>query len=170
MIASCFFRPFAMLAVCVAVLLPDSLRAQATGGVIEGRVFNAATGNALVNVRVVLEGAGREVITDEAGSYRIANVPVGEARLSVSYVGMAPQKATVSVPASGTARREFELVLERTARATAAGELVKRTAWLKPVDSSTRTAAAMSAPRRACCRPSGPAAAAAAGSGSGTAA
>ncbi|MEY2879307.1 MAG: hypothetical protein RLZZ15_1687, partial [Verrucomicrobiota bacterium] len=66
--------PFlARVLVCVAaalVCLPPSLHAQpAATGVIEGRVFNAATGSALANARVSLDGApataaAREVITD----------------------------------------------------------------------------------------------------------
>ncbi|MBC7369318.1 MAG: TonB-dependent receptor [Undibacterium sp.] len=98
-----------------------SLRAQAqvATGTIEGRVFNAASGNALVNARVILEGTAREVITDEGGSYRFAAVPAGPTQLSVVYVGMEHQVATISVPAGGLVQREFELVLTSSAHARA---------------------------------------------------
>jgi iron complex outermembrane recepter protein len=86
------------------------LSAQPATGVIEGRVFDAAAGRALVNARVALDGTNREAITDETGSFRLPGVAAGEARVSVSYLGMAGQTATVSVPAGGTAQREFELV------------------------------------------------------------
>jgi hypothetical protein len=109
-----FFRPRGpVLVFAVAALMAMPLRAQNAAGVIEGRVFNASTGSALVNARVALEGAGREVITDEAGSFRLTGVPAGPARISVSYLGMAPQKATVSVASGVEARRDFELVLDR---------------------------------------------------------
>lgn len=104
-----------------ALLFPAAGRAQSGAGVIEGRVYNAATGSALVNARVSLEGTARAVITDEAGHYRFAGVPAGEARLAVSYVGMAPQSAAVRVAAGATVQREFELVLVGAAADTAGG-------------------------------------------------
>ena len=110
----------------VPLFLPATdVRAQAATGVIEGRVFNAATGNALVNARVTVPGSAREVITDEAGEYRIAGVRAGDVQLQVSYLGLVPQKATVTVPPGGTVRREFELEFASAARATAAGEPIK---------------------------------------------
>ncbi len=83
-------------------------RAQSTGA-IEGRIFNAVTGNALANARVVLEGTGREALTDEAGAYVLTGVPAGPARLAVSYLGFQRQSATVTVAAGGTATRDFDL-------------------------------------------------------------
>ncbi len=97
-------------------------RAFAQGtGTIEGRVFNAASGNALVNARVTLEGTTREIITDEAGRYRFTNVAAGPATLKVTYLGMASQNATVNVAAGGTTAREFDLQLERSLRPAAKG-------------------------------------------------
>ncbi len=106
--------------VFLAALLSAAVRAQPATGVIEGRVFNAATGTALVNARVSLEGTARTMITDETGAYRFTGVPAGETRVAVSYIGMAPQSATIRVPAGGTAQREFELVLTGAAPAAAA--------------------------------------------------
>ena len=122
-------RSLATLAGFVALLSPLALRAQSATGAIEGRVFNAATGSALVNARITLDGTDRMVISDEAGAYRITGVPAGEARLSVSYLGMAPQKATVSVAAGSVARHEFELVFDRAGRTPTAGETVKLDAF-----------------------------------------
>jgi len=48
-------------------------RAQERAGVIEGRVFNAATGLSLGNARVTLEGTNRDAITDESGSFRFSS-------------------------------------------------------------------------------------------------
>ena len=111
-----------------------ALHAQSSGGVIEGRVFNAASGNALVNARVTLEGTDRTVITDESGTYRLTGVPAGEARVGVAYLGMVSQTATVSVTSGGVVRREFELVLERGGRNAAAGDAVKLDAFTVVVD------------------------------------
>ncbi len=90
-----------------------ALHAQVSTGVVEGRVFNAASGNALVNARVTIEGISREAITDESGSYRFAVVPAGTANIRVLYLGMESQAATVQVPAGGSVAREFELQLDR---------------------------------------------------------
>jgi TonB-dependent receptor len=119
------------LALVVISLLP-AVRAQTATGAIEGRVFNAATGSALANARVTLEGASpaREVITDAAGEYRIAGVPAGAAQISVSYLGMAPQRAAVTVGAGAPARRDFDLELARAGRAASApGETVRLEAF-----------------------------------------
>jgi len=85
-------------------------------GAIEGRVFNAASGDALMNVRVLLHGQNRDAISDETGSYRIAGVPAGAVELRVSYVGMELQTVSVSVPGGGTVQRDFELRLDRMGR------------------------------------------------------
>jgi TonB-dependent receptor len=119
-----FLALFATLALATSALF-----AQPATGVIEGRVFNAATGSALVNARVTLDGSGRDTITDAGGEYRFAGVPVGPAQLSVVYLGMAPQKASVNVAAGSVTRREFELILDRAARNAGAGETVKLDAF-----------------------------------------
>ena len=123
------------LALLCLGFFPATTIAQAPGtGTIEGRVFNAATGNSLVNARVSLEGTTREIITDESGSYRLTGVPAGPARLHVFYVGMARESATVNVSAGSTVQREFELRLEGSARAGPAGETVKLDAFTVVVD------------------------------------
>ncbi len=118
-------RPLVLLA-ALFVAASAALRAQAPAvGAVEGRVFNAATGTALVNARVAVEGTDRTAVTDESGSYRLAGVPAGPVRLSVSYLGMQPESAAVSVPAGGAARREFELTLDRAAKPSAPGAVVQ---------------------------------------------
>lgn len=120
------------LCAVLALLFPFVLFAQPALGVVEGRVFNAATGNSLVNARVTVEGTTREAATDESGSYRLTGVPAGAARLSVSYVGMRAQSAAVNVPAGGTVQREFELTLTGNAAPSAkpaGGEMVKLDAF-----------------------------------------
>ena len=95
----------------------------ASTGVIEGRVFNSATGSALAKAQVTVAGTNLETLTDESGSYRLTGVPAGEARVSVSYIGMAAQTATISVPTGGVEQREFELV--RSDGSASTGEVVR---------------------------------------------
>ncbi len=127
-------RLFAAVVLSLSLFVPDAVLAQSGSGAIEGRVFNAATGSALINARITLEGTSREAITDEGGAYRFGNVPAGPARINVSYLGMAPQSATVNVPAGGSVQREFELALAGASRASAAGEAVQLEAFTVVVD------------------------------------
>jgi hypothetical protein len=89
-------RPLLFLALLTS-LLSGLARAQGGTGMIEGRVFNAATGTALANARVGIEGGERFVLTDDSGSYRLAAVPAG----------VMPRWLTVTlmVPAGTAARR-----------------------------------------------------------------
>ncbi len=63
--------------VLAGLFLPPVAHAQPVTGAVESRVFNAATATALVNARVKLPALGREAITDETGTFRLAGVPEG---------------------------------------------------------------------------------------------
>ena len=86
-------------------------------GTVEGRVLNATSGDYLHNVRVVVKDTLLETVTNENGEYRIAGIPAGPASLTVAYTGLNPQLKQVGVPAGGTARLDFELLLSGSARA-----------------------------------------------------
>jgi len=98
--------------------------AEPAGGAVEGRVFNAATGAALGRARIAVEGVSRETYSDSDGGFRLAGVPAGDARLTVSYVGFDPRTLTVRVPAGASVQQDVELTLAGAA-ATTAGETVK---------------------------------------------
>jgi iron complex outermembrane receptor protein len=88
----------------------SSLWAQtATGGVVSGRIQNAASGSYLNNVRVRVAGTNVEVFTNSFGEYRISNLPPGQTTLEVFYTGLETQKVPVTVPASGTAEQNISL-------------------------------------------------------------
>lgn len=97
-----------LLSLCFPLVA--SLGAQSAGS-IEGRVLNAANNTGLARARVTLETPRQEVLTDQAGFYRFDGVPAGEARLSVSYLGMRPDTATVTVLSGGNVSRDFALAL-----------------------------------------------------------
>lgn len=94
-------------------------------GIIEGRVFNAATGLALANAKVSVVGQAREVKTDETGTYRIANVGAGTVEIAVQYLGLDPQTASVTVPSGGRVQREFELTRIGVGRKSDTGDVVR---------------------------------------------
>lgn len=79
----------------------------AASGIVEGRVFNATSGTYLNNARVMLEGSPLQAFTSESGEYRLLDVPVGAARLKVSYAGQDDLVEIVTVKATGITTADF---------------------------------------------------------------
>lgn len=95
----------ALLFTCLLALITPAL-AQST---LIGTVTNAATGQNLEGARVVLQGTGREAVTDSQGVYRLDDVQPGAAVLQVSYTGLQTVNTPLTVPATGTQRQDFGL-------------------------------------------------------------
>lgn len=116
-------------ALVFAFLTAATLRAQPATGAVEGRVFNATTGAALGNARIIVEGSERDTTTDRDGTFRLGGLPAGPARLSVSYLGFERQRFAVNIPAGGSVQRDVELGLagarSDTATPGAANDTVK---------------------------------------------
>ena len=102
----------AWLAVAVSPVAVSADSSVATG-TVQGRVFNAVTGSALANAKVGVDGTAHAVLTDETGSYRLSSVSAGPVQVVVSYLGMQPHSAALSVTAGDTLVRNFELFLGR---------------------------------------------------------
>jgi iron complex outermembrane receptor protein len=83
--------------------------ATAATGVVTGRVQNVVTGQYLNNVRVAIKGTGQQAFTDQAGVYRLTNVPTGPAVLEVFYTGLDAQSIAVNVTAGQTVERDVDL-------------------------------------------------------------
>lgn len=79
-------------------------------GTIAGRVFNPVSRSYLNNTRIIVEGSNLGTLTNESGEYRLANVPVGEARVTASFTGLAAKTEVVNVGAGQTTLRDFDLV------------------------------------------------------------
>jgi TonB-dependent receptor len=92
-----------------------ALAAAAPTGAIAGRVKNDVTGRYLNNARVTVEGLTQQLLTNDAGEFFVTDLPPGLHRVTVSYTGLAPETATVTVPAGATVRTEIAL---RSAAAT----------------------------------------------------
>ncbi len=106
------FKPALGAVLFALCLLPLGSPAQpASAGAIEGRVFNASGGVALRNAVVTLEASGQQAVTDDDGFFVFTTVPAGPAQIGVSYLGFAPQTATLAVPAGGRVSRNFDLAL-----------------------------------------------------------
>jgi len=59
---------------------------------------------------VRIEETGETAATNEQGLYRFGNIPTGEYTISVDYLGLPRQQATVTVAARQTTRHDFTLV------------------------------------------------------------
>lgn len=88
-----------------------SVQAQAPAtGAVTGRIQNNVSGAYLNNARVSVVGTGREMLTNNAGEYRLDGLPAGEVTLDVFYTGMEPQQVKVTVPAGSTVTQDVGLV------------------------------------------------------------
>jgi TonB-dependent receptor len=97
-----------LLLLCTG-LLAVAARAQTA---LTGTITNSATGQNLEGARVVLQGTGREVVTDSQGVYRFDNVPAGNATLVVSYTGLDAVDVPVQVVTGGTQRKDVGLTAD----------------------------------------------------------
>ncbi|MES2697520.1 MAG: carboxypeptidase regulatory-like domain-containing protein [Verrucomicrobiota bacterium] len=114
------------LAVLAAGLLLNTApaAAQATGGTVEGRVFNTRNGEFLEKARVTIEGTPLETFTDNSGQYRFVNVPAGEVRVKAFYTGLVSQTTSVKVSPGQIVQRDFQLA-DADARPALDGATVK---------------------------------------------
>ncbi len=82
--------------------------AQATG-TIRGTVTQAGTGDPIMGARVEVIGTRLTAVTDEDGTYQIANVPVGTVDLRVRMIGFSRQNASANLTANMPLELDFEM-------------------------------------------------------------
>src|SRR4030095_11299520 len=120
-----------VVATCVIVLCASSAHAQFDSPQISG-VVQDTTGAVLPGVDVTLVNVGtrieRQAVTNEAGLYTFANVPVGEYRITAMLSGFKPiTKSNVQVNAGLNIRVDVSLevgALTETVQVEAATTLV----------------------------------------------
>ncbi|RMD91790.1 MAG: TonB-dependent receptor, partial [Calditrichaeota bacterium] len=78
---------FKLMVLFTLVAIGQEVRAQLPSGRIVGRVTDASTGDFLPGANVILLGTNLGAASDRYGYYRIENVPVGNYRLQVKYIG-----------------------------------------------------------------------------------
>ena len=100
-------RVFAFLA--LVMLASPALAFGQGGGIIRGRVTDAATSAPLVGVQVRVEGTSFGAMTDAEGAFTITGAPAGSRVLTTRRLGYAPARATITVPASGDVSQNFAL-------------------------------------------------------------
>jgi TonB-dependent receptor len=96
---------FAVLA--LALIAPFMPAAEV--GTLTGSVSNTATGNLLEGAKVEIAQLGLTTLTDNTGRVVLNAVPSGNHEIVVSYIGLDPVRATVSVAAGQRIVRNFDL-------------------------------------------------------------
>lgn len=99
-----FFR----LLCSVAFATPFVLPAQ-QGGTVTGRVTDRATGAPIVDAQVIVVGTQRGTRTDDAGQYRLTNVPEGPARIRALRLGYEAGLQAVTVVSGMNTTADFTL-------------------------------------------------------------
>jgi TonB-dependent receptor len=102
------FRKLAVGAALFLFGVVSLLRAQSLGS-IQGVVTDADSKAFITGAIVTITGTELQASTDRAGLYRFAAVPAGTHTLAVSYLGLAPGSASVSVAAGARAVQDFSL-------------------------------------------------------------
>ncbi|WP_414663194.1 TonB-dependent receptor domain-containing protein [Horticoccus sp. 23ND18S-11] len=108
--------------------------APAAVGVVQGRVFNPATGEYVRNAEIRLQGTQRIAYSEEGGVYQLDNVPAGNATLQVTFSGYQTATATVAVTPGAAATRDFELVSALAPGRAGGDEVLKLGAFVVSTD------------------------------------
>jgi TonB-dependent starch-binding outer membrane protein SusC len=96
--------------VAALVLAPAAHAQGGSGSAIEGTVKDAVSGRPLPNAQVFITGTTIGAATNDAGTYRIANAPVGQSvEVRVRLIGYRADAKTVAVTLGQTARADFTL-------------------------------------------------------------
>ncbi|ACU04720.1 TonB-dependent receptor plug [Pedobacter heparinus DSM 2366] len=84
-------------------LIFSSFYAQAQQGYTLEGIVKSGSGELLTGAGVVLQGSNKSSVTDGEGKFSIRNIPAGEYRLKVKYIGYADriQKVTITGNTSG---------------------------------------------------------------------
>jgi TonB-linked SusC/RagA family outer membrane protein len=98
------FRLLAVLA------LAAPLAASAQSGTVTGRVTDRTTGTPIPDAQVLIVGTQRGTRTDDAGQYRLVNIPQGTQRVRALRLGYEAGVSTVTVPAGGSVTADFTLL------------------------------------------------------------
>jgi len=100
---------FALVAFTFVSSFDLAAQTSAAVGAISGRVQNAINGNFINNARVSIKGTNLVTLTDDAGYYRLANVPVGEVTLRVFFTGLDEQEISLAVTPGETVTKDVRL-------------------------------------------------------------
>ncbi len=120
-----------LLALAVVTALPALAQAP-SGGVLEGHVVDAESGEGLAGAHVFLSGTSRGAATDAEGRFRLDAVPAGRHEVVATMVGYAPATQPLQVGAGGhTLAFRLRPQTEELGGITVTFD---RSAWLRQLD------------------------------------
>lgn len=90
----------------VTAALPQS--GQTAAGVVDGRVIDAGSSEALPGAKIAVVGGGAEASSDRDGRFRLS-LPPGEHKLLVTYLGRQDQVIDVKVTSRGVSRLDVTM-------------------------------------------------------------
>jgi iron complex outermembrane receptor protein len=96
-----------VLIVLLLLVVPCFTLAQ---GTITGKVVDNETQQPLAGANVIVQGTTLGTSTNSEGRFSIANVPIGEQVVVVSYIGYTTQRKTAQVVEGKTVEADFALV------------------------------------------------------------
>ena len=96
-------------ALVAGLLYPLPVHGQQTLGTVTGKVVDGVTQQALVGVRVRLEGIRRETNSASDGTFILGDVPAGSYKVAATRIGFSPVVQDVTVAAGATANVQFTL-------------------------------------------------------------
>lgn len=97
------------LLVCIALLLFGFI-GHAQTGTLEGKVIDQAEKLSLPGATVVVGDKQFTTVTNSLGDFAITNIPAGTYEVTVTYIGYAAIKQTVTITADATSSVRFEMV------------------------------------------------------------
>ena len=80
-------------------------------GTVRGTVTDTTSGAPVGGAQVFVRGTVIQALTDEAGAYSLANVPLGEQVIVVRLVGFEEARKTVTITANRTTTLDFALTM-----------------------------------------------------------
>lgn len=98
-----------LLAIGLFSFLNHPASAQSATGSLSGSVNNGDTGRYLKDVLVEIPELHRQALTDDSGTYRLFDVPVGTHSVRVSYIGLDSQTQAVTVAPGQRATLDFSM-------------------------------------------------------------
>lgn len=98
-----------LVSTCAVFALAAGISAPAIAGDISGFVYDGTETIALQAVDLRIEELNRRATTERDGSYVFDNVPAGEYIIVASYIGADPVRQTITVPAEGLVRLDFQI-------------------------------------------------------------
>jgi TonB-dependent receptor len=98
------------LAIAGILLLCIAVTAFGQGyGIVEGKITDAADGSTLWGANVLVKGTAKGAATNDAGKFRILQVPAGKVRIAVRYMGYETAEREVTVKADEAVTVEIAL-------------------------------------------------------------